>query len=138
VRIVIQGPLDAAAYLIPASCMAVPAEAPLGRAQVPLASVRGPVGVGVRRGAANRSFWLFALGRSASPGSSVGALSPCFLLASPVTLATTAPSSLADPATPVVSTVTRVGTANRLPLALPVPDSLLFNTSATRRSEGNA
>jgi len=39
VRIIIQDPFDAAAYSIPASCMAVPPEAPLGRAQVPLASV---------------------------------------------------------------------------------------------------
>jgi len=37
VRIVIQDPLDAAAYSIPASCTAVPANATLGRAQVPLA-----------------------------------------------------------------------------------------------------
>jgi len=42
VRIVIKDPLDAAAYSIPASCMAVPSEAPLGRAQVPLASVGVP------------------------------------------------------------------------------------------------
>jgi len=32
VRIIIQDPLDAAAYSIPASCMEVPLEAPLGRA----------------------------------------------------------------------------------------------------------
>jgi len=32
VRIIIQDPLDAAAYSIPASFLAVPAEAPLGRA----------------------------------------------------------------------------------------------------------
>jgi len=44
VRIVTQDPLDAAAYSIPASCMAVPPEAPLGRAQVPLASVGVPSG----------------------------------------------------------------------------------------------
>jgi len=44
VRIVIQDHLDSAAYSIPASCMAVPAEAPLGRAQVPLASVGVPSG----------------------------------------------------------------------------------------------
>ena len=43
-RIVIQDPLDAAAYSIPASSMAVPAEPPLGRAQVPLASVGVPSG----------------------------------------------------------------------------------------------
>jgi len=60
------------------------------------------------------------------------------LLASPVTLATTAPSSRTDPATLVVSTVARVATANRLPLAPPVPDSLLSDTSKTLGSEGEA
>jgi len=55
-----------------------------------------------------------------------------------VTLATTAPSSQTDPATPVVSTVARVATANRLPLAPPVPDSLPSDTSATLGSEGEA
>ena len=44
VRIVIQNPLDAAAYSMPASCMAVPPEAPQGRAQVPLASFGIPSG----------------------------------------------------------------------------------------------
>jgi len=38
----------------------------------------------------------------------------------------------------VVSTVARVATANRLPLAPPVPDSLLSDTSATLGSEGEA
>jgi len=44
VRIVVQNLFDAAAYSIPASCVAVPAEAPLCRAQVPLASVGVPSG----------------------------------------------------------------------------------------------
>jgi len=138
VRIVIQDPLDAAAYSIPASCMAVPPEAPLGRAQVPIASVRVP------------SAWAFAvvqrtggsgsspLGGLPLPGHELVPPPRASLLASPVTLATTAPSSRADPATAVVSTVARVATANRLPLAPPVPDSLLSDTSATLGSEGEA
>jgi len=44
VRIVIQDPLDATEYPVPASCMAVPPEAPLGGAQVPLAFVGIPSG----------------------------------------------------------------------------------------------
>ena len=55
-----------------------------------------------------------------------------------MTLATTAPSSRADPATPVVSTVARIATANHLPLPPPMPDSLLLDTSATLGSEGEA
>jgi len=59
VRIVIQDPLDAAVYSIPASCMAVPPKAPLGRAQAPLASVGVPSG------------WAFAVAqRTGGSGSS--------------------------------------------------------------------
>jgi len=138
VRIVIQDPLDAVAHSIPASCMAVPAEALQGRAQVPLASVGVPSGwasaVAQQTGGSGTSplGGLPLLGHQLVPP-------PCpSLLASPVTLATTAPSSRTDPATPVVSTVARVATANRLPLDPPVPDSLLSDTSATLGSDGDA
>jgi len=143
VRIVIQDPLDAVAYSIPASCMAVPvepvpAEPPLGRAQVPLASVGVPSGwasaVAQRTGGSGSS----PLGGLPLPGHQMMPPPRASLLASPVTLATTAPSSRTDPATPVVSTVARVATANRFPLAPPVPDSLLSDTSATLGSEGEA
>jgi len=117
VRIVIQDPLDAAAYSIPASCMEVPEEAPLGRAQVPLESVGVPSGwasaVAQRTGGSGSS----PLSGLPLPGHQLVPPARASLLASPVTLATTAPSSRADPANPVVSTVARVATANRLPLA---------------------
>jgi len=138
VRIVIQDPLDDAAYSIPASCMAVPPEAPLGRAQVPLASVGVPSGwasaVAQRTGGSGSS----PLGGLPLPGHQLAPPPRASLLASPVTLATTAPSSRADPATTVLSTVARVATANRLPFPPPVPDSLLSGTSATMGSEGEA
>jgi len=138
VRIVIQDPLDAAAYSISASRMAVPPEAPLCRAQAPLASVGVPSGwasaVAQRTGGSGSSPY----GGLPLPGHQLVPPPRASLLANPVTLATTAPSSRADPATPVVSTVARVATANRLPLAPPVPDSLLSDTSATLSSEGEA
>ena len=138
VRMVIQDPLDAAAYSIPASCMAVPPEAPRRRAQVPLASVGVPSGwasaVAQRTGGSGSS----PLAGLPLPGHQLVPPPRASLLASPVTLATTAPSSRADPATPVVSTVARVATANRLPLPPPVPDSLLSDTSATLGSEDEA
>jgi len=121
VRIVFQQPLIAAASSSPASCMAVPPEAPLGHAQVPLASVEVPSG------------WVSAVAqRSGGSGSSLSGSLPlpshqlvppprASRLASRVTLETTAPSSWADLASPVVSTVARVATANRLALAPPVP-----------------
>jgi len=138
VRIVIQDPLDAAACSIPASCMAVPPEAPLGRAQVPLASFGVPSGwasaVAQRTGGSGSS----PLGVLPLPGHGLVPPPRAFPLASPVTLETTAPSSRADLATTVVSTVARVATANRLPLAPLVPHSLLSDTSATLGSEGEA
>jgi len=103
VRIVIQDPLDAAAYSIPASCMAVPAQPPLGLAQVPLASVGVPSGwasaVAQRTGGSGSS----PLGGLPLPGHQLMPPPRASLLASPVTLATTAPSSRTDSATPVVS-----------------------------------
>jgi len=138
VRIVIQDPLDAAAYSIPASCMAVPVEAPLGSAQVPLASVGVPSGwasaVAQRTGGSGSS----PLDGLPLPGHELVPPPRASLLASPVTWAMTAPSCRADPATTVVSTVARAATANRLPLPPPVPDSLLSDTSATLGSEGEA
>jgi len=118
--------------------MAVPAEAPLGRAQVPLASVGLPSGwasaVAQRTGGSGSS----PFGGLPLPGHQLVTPPRASLIASPMTLATTAPSSRADPADPVVSTVARVATANRLPLAPPVPDSILSDTSATLGSEGEA
>jgi len=76
------------------------------------------------RGGSRQSF-LVVLGRSVR-------------VASSGTLKTTAPFSGAGPATPVVNTVARVATANRLPLAPPVPDSLLKDASTTLESEGGA
>jgi len=138
IRIVIQDPLDAAAYSISASCMAVPPEAPFGRAQVPLASVGIPWGwataVAQRTGGSGCS----PLGGLPRTGHPLVPPPHALLVASPMTLATTAPSSRADPASSVVSTVTRVATANRLPLAPPFPDSLLSDTSATDGSDGEA
>jgi len=138
VRIVIQDPLDAAAYSIPAFCMEVRPEAPLGRAQVPLASVGVPSGwasaVAQRTGGSGCS----PLSGLLLPGHQLFPPPRASPLASPVTLATTAPLSRADPATPVVRSVARVATANRLPLAPPEPDSLLSDTSATLGSEGEA
>jgi len=138
VRIVIQYPLDGAAYSIPASCMAVPPEAPRGRAQVPLASVGIPSGwasaVAHRTGGSGSS----PLGGLPLPGHQLVPPPRASLVASPVTFLTTAPSSRADPATPVVSTGARVATDNRLPLPPPVPDSVLSDTSATPGSEGVA
>jgi len=138
VRIVIQDPLDAAAYSIPAFCMAVPPEAPMGRGQVPLASVgipsRWASDVAQRTGGSGFS----PLGGLPLPGHQLVPTLRASLVARPVTLGTTAHSSRADPATPVVSTVARVATANRLPLAPPVPDSLLSDTSMTPGSEGEA
>jgi len=138
VRIVTQDPLDAAAHSIPASCMAIAPEAPLGRAQVPLASVGVPSewasGVAQRTGGSGSS----PLGGLPLPGHQLVPPPRTSHLASPVTLVTTALSSRADPATPVVSTVARVATANCLPLPPPVPDSLLSDTSATLGSEGEA
>jgi len=138
VRIVIQDPLGAAAYSIPASCMAVPPKAPLGRAQGPLASVGVPSGlasaVAQRTGGSGSS----PMDVLPLPGHQLVPPPRAHFLASPVALATIAPSSRADPANPVVSTVAGVATANRLPLAPPVPDSLLSDTSATLGSEGEA
>jgi len=138
VRLVVQDPLDAAAFSIPASCMAVPPEAPLRRAQVLLASVGIPSGwasaVAQRTGGSGSS----ALGGLPLPGHQLVRPPRASLVASPVTLATPDPSSPADPATPEVSTVAWVATANRLPLAPPVPDSLLSDTLATLGSEGEA
>ena len=89
VRFVIQDPLDAAAYSIPASCLAVPAEAPLGRAQVPLASVGVPSGwasaVAQQTGCSGSS----PLGGQPLQGHQLVPPSRASLLASPVTLATT-------------------------------------------------
>jgi len=68
-----RGPLD------PGVLNGGPAEGASGSRPRSPRVCRGPVGVGVRRGAANRWFWLFALGWSASPGSSTGAASSCFL-----------------------------------------------------------
>jgi len=136
VRIVRQDPLDAATYLIPACCTAAPPEAPLSRAQVPLASVGFPSGwastVAQRTGGSGSS----PLGGLPLPIHQLVPPLRASLFASLVNLATTAPSSRADPVTPVVSTVARVATANRLPLAPPVPYSLLSDTSATLGSEG--
>jgi len=136
VRIVIQYPLDAAPYAIPACCLAVPPEAPLGRAQVPLASVgipsRWASAVAQRTGGFDSS----PLGGLPLPSHQLVPPPRDSLFACPVTLATTAPSSWADPVTPVVSTVARVATANRLPLAPPVLESLLQVTSATLGPEG--
>jgi len=60
------------------------------------------------------------------------------LVAIPVTLATTAPSSGAGPSIPVVSHVARVATANRLALPPPVPHSLPLDASTTLGSAGEA
>jgi len=131
VRIFIQDPLKAAKFSIPASCMAPPPEAPLGRAQVPIASVGIPSG------------WASAVAQRTGPSGSspLGGLSlSCHqlvppprvsLVASPVTFATKAPSSRADHVTTVVSTAAGVATANSLPVPPPVPDVLLQDTSAT-------
>jgi len=138
VRIVIQDPLDVAAHSIPASCMEVPPEAPLGRAHVPLAFVgvlsRWASAVPQRTGGSGSS----DLGGLHLPGHQLVPPPRASLLASPKTFATTAPSSRVDPVTPVVSTVARVATAYRLPLPAPVPDALLSDNSATLESEGEA
>jgi len=116
--------------------MSVPPEAPLCRAQVPLASVGIPSGwasaVAQRTGGSGSS----PLRDLPLPGHQLVPPLRASLVASPVTLMPTAPSSWADPATPVVSTVARAATANRLLLAPPVPDSLLQDTSVTLGSEG--
>ena len=137
VRIVIQHPLDATAHLILASCMTSPSEEPIGPAQVPIASVGIPSGcasaVAQRTGGSGPSL-LAGL-----PLPDHHRLVPpprAYLVPSRVTLATTALSFRADPVAPVVSTVARVATANHLPLAPPVPNSLLSDTSATLGSEG--
>jgi len=138
VRIVIQDPLDAAAYWIPASCMAVSPEAPLGRSQDPLASVGVPSGwasaVAQRTGGSGSS----PFGGLPLPNHQLVPPPRASLLASPLTLATKAPSSRVDPATPVVSTLARVTTAIRLPSVPIVPKSLLSDTSETLGSEGEA
>jgi len=138
VRIVIQNPLDAAAYSIPASCMAVPPEAPRGRAQVPLASFGIPSGWASAVAQRTDGSGSSPLGCLPLPGHQLVPPPRASLVASRVIFVTTAPSSRADPATPVVSAVARVATANRFPLAPPVPDSLLSDTSETLRSEGEA
>jgi len=138
VRFVIQDPLDAAAYSILASCMAVPPEAPLGRAQSPRASVGVPSGcasaVAQRTGGSGSS----PFGGLPLPGHQLVPPPRASCLTSPVTLVTTAPSSLADPATPVVNTVARGATANRLPSLPAIPDSLLSDFSATLVSKAEA
>jgi len=122
VRIVIQDPLDDAAYSIPAYCMAAPPEALLGPAQVLLASVEIPSGwasaVAQRAGGSGSS----PLGGLPIAGHQLVPPPRASLAASPVTVITTVPSSRKDPATPVVSTVARVATATRFPLPSPVPD----------------
>jgi len=122
VRFVIQDALDVAAYSIPASCMVVPPEAPLGRLQVPLASFAVPSGfpsaVAQRTGDSGSS----PTGGLPLQGQQLVRPPRASPLASPVAWATTALSSRAHPAAPVVITVARVATANRLPLAPPVPD----------------
>jgi len=124
-RIVIQDPLDAASCSMLASCTAAPSEAPLGRAQVTLASVGIPYGWASAVAQRTSGSGCLPLGGLSFLGHQLVPHLRVSLFASPVTLATTAPSSRADPATPVASTVARAVTANRLPLALPVPDPLL-------------
>jgi len=116
--------------------MAAPPEAPVGRAQGPFASAGIPSGcasaVAQRTGGSGSS----PLGGLPLSGHDLVPPPRASLVASPVTLASTAPSSLAGPATAVLNSVARVATANRLPLAPAVPDSLLSNTSAALRTEG--
>jgi len=118
--------------------MEVLPSAPLGRAPVPLASVRVPSGwafaVAQRTGGSGSS----PLGGLHLPGHQLVPPPRATPLASPVTLARTAPSSRADPVPPGVSTVARSVTTNRLPLPPPVPESLLSDTLATLGSEGEA
>jgi len=138
VRIVIQDPLEAAAYSIPASCMEVLPKAPLDHAQVPLASVGVPSGWASAVAQQTGGSGFSPMGGLPLPGHQLVPPPRASLLASPVALTTTAPSSRRDPATPVVTSVARAATANRLPLAPPVPDSLLSDTSETLGSEVEA
>jgi len=135
VRVVLQDPLDAAAYSILPSYTAAPLERPLGWDQEPIAFVGIP------------SRWASAVAQQTGVSGSSPLRGPPFpghqlvppprasLVASPVALWTTAPSSRADPVPPKVNTVDRVATANRFPLARPVPDSLPQDTSAMLGSE---
>ena len=136
VRIVIVDPLKAAACSVPAACMAAPPEKRLGPSNVPIASFGIP------------SDWASAVARrTGGSGSSTSGGLPlplhqrfppprASLVDFPVPLATTAPSSGAGPATPVVRTVAIVATANCFPLPRSVPDSLFLDSSTTIGSAG--
>jgi len=68
VRIVIQDPPVAAAYAIPASCIAFPLEAPLGRAQVAFASVGVTSGLASAEAQRTGGSGSSPFGWSATPG----------------------------------------------------------------------
>ena len=131
VGIFIQDPLEAAKFSIPASCTSPPPEARPGREQVPIASVGNPSGwasaVAQRTGTSGSS----PLGGPPLSGHQLGLPPRASLVASRVTLVTTAPSTRADHVTPVVSTAAGVATANRLPMPPPVPEVLLQDNLAT-------
>jgi len=116
--------------------MVAPPEEPLGRAPVPTGSVGVLSGwasaVGLRAGGSGSS----SSGGLPLPGHQLVLPPRASLVTSSVTLATTAASSGADPATSVVSTVARVATDNRLLLPPPVPDSLQKDASTTLGWEG--
>ena len=136
VHVLIQDPLEAAACSIPPACMAAPPEARVGRAQVPISFVGIPSWWASAMAQRTGGYGSSLLGGLPLPGHQHVPPPRASLVASPVILATTAPSSRADPATLVVSTVARVATANCLPLPPPVPNSLLQDTSATLGPEG--
>jgi len=132
VRIVIQDSCEAAARSIPAVILAAAPEEPRGRKQVPIVSFGIPCGY---RGAWTRWFRLVALGCSGLPGHKIIPPPRSSLVASPVASATTAPSFGAGPVIPAVSTVARVATAYRLPLAPPKPNALLQDPSTALGAE---
>jgi len=118
--------------------MSVTPEAPLVLAQIPLAPVGIPSGWASAEAQRTGGSGSSPFGDLPLPGPELVLPPRASPIVSPVTLATTASSSRADPATPVMSTVARAATASRLPLAPPVPDSLLSDTSATLGSESEA
>jgi len=121
-RIVIHNLLEAAACSIPEAGMGAPPEEPLRRAQVPIASVGIPSGWASAVAQLTGRSDFSPSGCLPLPGHQLFRPPRAALFARPGTLATTAPSSGAGPVTRAVSTVARIGTANRLPLAPRVPD----------------
>jgi len=121
-RIVTQDPIEAAAWSIPAACMAAPPKEPLGREDVPMTLVgkTSHRGSTVAQRACGSGSSLY--GGLPDPGHQRFSSPRASPVASPVTSATTALSSGAGHATPVVGTVATVTTENRFPLAFPMAD----------------